>query len=277
MAAADGVGAEQGGVGPESLLLETKLTRPRVRTEHVPRRDLLAGLQDGSRSLTLVAAPPGFGKTTLLAEWAAGSPAVAWLSLDEDDNDPARFFTYLGAAVRRIEPEIGARAASALRSPGGELVEVVLPLLLNDLAALDHDLVLVVDDYHLITDAQVHEALAYLIEHSPSRFRVVLATREDPPLPLGRLRARGELGEVRADELRFSDEETAMFLTDALALELSTEDVARLQSRTEGWPAALYLAALSLRGRSDASSTIERLAVDARYVVDYLTGALVDL
>jgi LuxR family maltose regulon positive regulatory protein len=267
-----------GVVEPEALLLETKLTRPRVRSEHVPRRNLLATLRaDGSRRLTLVAAPPGFGKTTLLAECAAatdGSTDVAWLSLDEDDNDPVRFFTYLGAALQRARPEVGRRAVAALRSPGAQLVEVVLPLFLNDLAALAEDLVLVVDDYHLVTNPQVHEALAYLIEHSPSGFSVVLATREDPPLPLGRMRARGDLREVRAGELRFSEEETATFLTEALGLDLSGEDVTRLQSRTEGWPAALYLAALSLQGRSDASMQIERFAGDDRYVVDYLTAEL---
>ncbi len=274
MAAVDGVDETVEGVAAEALVLETKLTRPRVRSEHVPRRDLLEGLRGGSHRLTLVAAPPGFGKTTLLAEWAAAddSPAVAWLSLDEDDNDPARFFTYVVAALRRARPGVGGRAAAALRGPGGGLDEVVLPLLVGDLAALDGDLVLVVDDYHLITNPQIHEALAYLIERAPAAFRLVLATREDPPLPLGRLRARGELGEVRAGELRFSGEEAAAFLTEALGLELSAGDVARLQARTEGWPAALYLAALSLRGRPDAGALISRFAGDDRYVVDYLTG-----
>jgi LuxR family maltose regulon positive regulatory protein len=259
---------------PEAVVIETKLTRPRIRSEHIPRRGLLGVLRSGSRRLTLLAAPPGFGKTTLLAEWAAeeGEPAVAWLSLDDDDNDPARFFAYLAAALRRVEPELGGRALAALRGPSANVVEDVVPLLLNDLAAHDRDLALVVDDYHLITNPQIHEALAYLIDRSPAGFRLVLATREDPPLPLGRLRASAELGELRAGELRFSDEETAAFLTEALGLELSAEDVARLQARTEGWPAALYLAALSLRGRPDAIALIERFAGDDRYLVDYLTA-----
>jgi LuxR family maltose regulon positive regulatory protein len=260
---------------PESVVFETKLSRPRVRPEHVPRRDLLALLRDGgSRRLTLLAAPPGFGKTTLLAEWAAtadGEAAVAWLSLDEDDNDPARFFAYMATALRRVEPQLGGRAQSALHGSGGDAVDVVPPLLLSDLAGLHRDLVLVVDDYHLITNPQIHEALTYLIERSPAGFRLVLATREDPPFPLGRLRAGGELAEVRADQLRFSDQEASVFLTEALALELSAEDVARLQARTEGWPAALYLAALSIRGRPDASAVIERFAGDDRFLVDYLT------
>jgi LuxR family maltose regulon positive regulatory protein len=277
VATIDGVEESSGGgVAPEAVVLETKLTRPRVRSEHVPRRDLLAVLRSGSRRLTLVAAPPGFGKTTLLAEWAASAEGigVAWLSLDENDNDPARFLAYLIATLRRAQPELGGRAEAALQAPGADLVDVVLPLLLNDLAGLDRELVLVVDDYHLITNPQVHESLAYLIERSPDAFQLVLATREDPPLPMGRLRARGELVEIRAADLRFSDEETAAFLIDALGLELSPEDVARLQGRTEGWPAALYLAALSLRGRPDASVLIERFAGDDRYLVDYLTAEL---
>jgi LuxR family maltose regulon positive regulatory protein len=185
---------------PQAVVLETKLTRPRVRSEHVPRRDLLSVLRSGSWRLTLVAAPPGFGKTTLLAEWAAveEGPAVAWLSVDDDDSDPARFFAYMIEALRRVEPELGGRAVAALRGPGADLTQVVLPLFLNDLAGLDHDVVLVIDGYHLITNPEIHGALAYLIERAPAVFRLVLSTRADPPLPLGRLRARGELAELRA-------------------------------------------------------------------------------
>jgi LuxR family maltose regulon positive regulatory protein len=175
------------------------------------------------------------------------------------------------AALRRVEPETGGRALAALRSPGAGLVELLLPLLLNDFAGRDRNAVLVLDDYHAITNPQIHEALAYFIERSPAVLRLIVATREDPPLPLGRWRARGELGELRAAELRFRESETAAFLTDALGLELSVDDVTRLHVRTEGWPAALYLAALSLRGREDVSGLIERFAGDDRYVVDYLT------
>lgn len=275
---AEGVeGAVEGVVAPEAAIVETKVTRPRLRPEQIARRELLAVLRaGGSRRLTLVAAPPGFGKTTLLAEWAEADagPAAAWFAVDEDDNDPARFFAYMVAALRVVEPEFGGRAVAALGSAGADLGEVVLPLLLNDLARLERDVVLVLDDYHLVTNATIHRALAYLIERSPTSFRLVLATREDPPLPLGRLRARGELCEVRAAQLRFSDDETAVFLTDALGLELSPQDIARLQARTEGWPAALYLAALSLRGRADTSGMIERFAGDDRYLVDYLTAEL---
>jgi LuxR family maltose regulon positive regulatory protein len=260
--------------GPDAIILETKLTRPPVRSEHVRRGQLLSALRAaGTSKVTLVAAPPGFGKSTLLADWAPAedAPRVAWLSLDENDNDPARFFTYVAAALQRVEPDLGNRALAALRTPGADLVGLVLPQFLNDLAGLDEDIVLVVEDYHLITNRDVHRALGYVIERSPSTLRIVLSTREDPPLPLGRLRARGELAEIRAADLRFSDEEAAAFLIDGLGLEVTGADVARLQARTEGWPAALYLAALSLRGRPDASRRIEEFSGDDRYVVDYLT------
>ena len=259
---------------PNAVVLETKLSRPRVRAEHVRRTQLLDALRgDGVRKLTLVAAPPGFGKTTLLAEWAAAedAPRVAWLSLDENDNDPARFFTYVAAALQHVEPEVGSRALAALRTPGADLLGVVLPQFLNDLAGIDEDVVLVVEDYHVITERDVHRALGYVIERSPGTLRMVLSTREDPPLPLGRLRARGELAEVRAADLRFSEEEAAAFLVDGLKLDVSTADVARLQARTEGWPAAIYLAALSLHGQPDASRLIDEFSGDDRYVVDYLT------
>jgi LuxR family maltose regulon positive regulatory protein len=274
-----GEGATERNGNPDAVVLETKLTPPRMRSEHVPRRTLLAALRAGSaRKLTLIAAPAGFGKSTLLAEWAATEPesAVAWLSLDRTDNDPARFFTYLAAALGRVAPELGERALVALRSPGADLVAVVLPLLLNQLAHLDRELVLVIEDYHLISSQEVHQAVAYFIERLPPTFRIIVSTREDPPLPLGRIRARGELAEVRVDQLRFTDEEAETFLTRLLGLELSSADVARLQVRTEGWPAALYLAALSLRGQSDASAIIDRFAGDDRYLVDYLATEVLD-
>jgi LuxR family maltose regulon positive regulatory protein len=269
-----GEGATERNWSPDAVVLETKLTPPRVRTEHVPRRALLAALRAGSaRKLTLIAAPPGFGKSTLLAEWAATQPepGVAWLSLDESDNDPARFFTYLAAAVRHVQPGLGERALTALRSPGAALIDVVLPHFLNELGRLDGQLVLVIEDYHLISSQDVHQAVAYLVERSPAALRIILSTREDPPLPLGRIRARGELAEVRADDLRFTDAEADAFLTGILGLQLSSTDVAKLQTHTEGWPAALYLAALSLRGQSNASGIIDRFAGDDRYLVDYLT------
>ena len=267
-------GAAERGAAPGAVLLETKFSRPPVRSEHVRRTDLLAVLRAGGRrKLTLVAAPPGFGKSTLLAAWAAtdDAPDVAWLSLDESDNDPARFFTYVAAALNRVEPEVGSRALAAIRDPGAGLIDVVLPQFLNDVAGIDREVVLVIEDYHVIGNHEVHEALAYVVERSSPRLRVILSTREDPPLPLARLRARGELAEIRARDLRFSEDEATAFLVDALGLGLTAADVARLQDRTEGWPAALYLAALSLGDRPDASVLIEQFAGDDRYVVDYLT------
>lgn len=254
------------------VVLETNLTPPRVRPEHVERRRLTAQLRPGAMPrLTLVAAPPGFGKSTLLAEWASTQERpVAWLSLGDNDNDPARFLADLVAALRRVEPDIGERALVALRGPAADLFGVVLPGLLNELARPGEDVALIIEDYHVITDGDVHQAVAYLVEHAPDRLRVVLSTRHDPPLPLGRLRARGELAEIRADDLRFSDQEAERFLT-ALGLRLSDDDVARLQARTEGWPAAIYLAALTLRGRADPTEVIDRFAGDDRYIVDYLT------
>ena len=264
-----------GGAGPTAIVLETKLTPPRVRSEHVVREQLLAVLREGaSRRLTLLAAPPGFGKTTLLAEWAAEGTPVAWLSLDENDNDPGRFFAHLIGALRTVAPEVGGRALAAQQAPGGSLLDAALPLLLNDLVAVEAEIVLVLDDYHLITSGEIHEALSYLGDRLPTAIRLVLATRADPPLPLGRLRARGELAELRARDLRFSDDETTTFLSEHLRLELPAESLQRLQTRTEGWPAALYLAALSLRGRPDASAVIDEFAGDDRYLVDYLTSEL---
>jgi ATP/maltotriose-dependent transcriptional regulator MalT len=261
---------------PDVIIVQTKLACPPVRVEHVTRGDLLERLgPDPARKLTLLTAPPGFGKTTLLAEWASeGDRPVAWLSLDDDDNDPARFFACVVAALRTVEPGIGARALAAHATPGAGLVDVVLPLFLNEVAGLERTLVLVLDDYHLITNPEIHEGLAYLVERLSASLHVVVATRGDPPLPLGRLRARGELGELRAGELRFNDEEATTFLNGVLGLDLTAPDIERLQARTEGWPAALYLAALSLRGEADPSGSIEAFAGDDRYLVDYLTAEL---
>ncbi len=266
-----GTDLRAGTAGP--IVLETNLTPPRARPEHILRPHLLALVAGGSAPrFTLVAAPPGFGKSTFLAAWAASLEGpVAWLSLDEHDNDPTRFLTAVITALRRVEPRIEERALTALGSPGVDLVGVVLPLLLNDVSRVGRDVVLVIEDYHLITSSAVHQALAYLVERAPPALRVVLSTRHDPPLPLGRLRARGELAEVRADDLRFTEDETDQFLTGALGLRLSAADVARLHARTEGWPAAVYLAALTLKGQSDPGSLIERYAGDDRYIVDYLT------
>jgi len=259
-------------------LLETKLHAPRRRRTLVSRPRLSERLSRGGESaLTLVSAPAGFGKTTVLtewlAEWLAAAPAgersVAWLSLDERDNDPALFWRYLVAAFDRVAPGVGSSALTLLQSPR-PAADSVLAALLNDLGAIPKDVVLVLDDFHLIGEREVQDGIAFLLEHLPTHIRLVIAGRADPALPLARLRGRGELLEVRAAELRFTAEEAATYLTDAMGLALTARDVAALEERTEGWIAALQLAALSMQGRDDVAGFIAGFAGDDRYIVDYL-------
>jgi LuxR family maltose regulon positive regulatory protein len=229
--------------------------------------------------VTLVGAPPGWGKTTAVGAWCDTLPAthdVAWVSLDDGDNDPVRFWTYAVEAVRTVEPGLGADCLALLRSAGTSVHDVVLPLLLNQLARLDRRLTIVLDDYHLVTNPEIHRALGLLIERMPAPVSVVITTRSDPPLPLSRLRARGELLEVRAAELRFTLAEAAALLNDLLELDLSPADVTRLQQRTEGWAAGLYLAALSLRDRADRRTFLDAFAGDDRHIVDYLGTEVLD-
>jgi LuxR family maltose regulon positive regulatory protein len=255
-------------------LLETKLHVPRGRRGLVARPRLIERLSRGAESaLTLVSAPAGFGKTTLLTEWLADTPAdgrsAAWLSLDQPDNDPARFWKYLIAALETAAPAVGAGALSLLRSPQ-EPIEAVLATLLNDLSALSNDVVLVLDDYHVIDARDVQDGMAFLLEHLPPQMHLVIAGRADPALPLSRLRGRGELVEIRAADLRFTPDEAAAYLNEVMGLVLTAQDVAALEGRTEGWIAALQLAALSLQGRDDAAGFIAGFAGDDRYIVDYL-------
>jgi LuxR family maltose regulon positive regulatory protein len=231
----------------------------------------LAAARD--QRLILVAAPAGWGKTTLLAAWERaerGTGSFAWLSVDPWDNDPVRFWTYVVEAMRTVEPALGDEASALLRSGGSGLVEEVLPALIDELESLDAQAILVLDDYHTISNAEVHEGVAFLVDHLPPSLRLVISTRYDPPLPVARLRARGELLEIRAEELRFTPQESAEFLNDLLALGLESDDIARLHERTEGWAAGLYLAALSLRGQADQRSFIADFAGDDRHIVDYL-------
>jgi LuxR family maltose regulon positive regulatory protein len=260
--------------GSATVIVTTKLVRPPVRAGHLARERLLAALRSGSaRRLTLLAAPPGFGKTTLLSAWAAREERVAWLWLDADDNDAARLVAYLIEALQTVQPGIGSRARVALRGPGAGLTEVILPLLVNDLAAPDTTpITLVLDDYHVITNRAVHAALGYLLERVPRSLRIVIASREDPPLPLPRLRARDELCELRAADLRFTADEARAFLAGALDAPLSDADAERLRARTDGWPAAMHLATLSLRSAGDPRAFIDAFSGDDRNVVDYLTS-----
>ncbi len=255
-------------------LLETKVRIPKRRRGGVARTQLSGRLNRGAESaLTLVSAPPGFGKTTLLADWLAtptpGGRAAAWLSLDHRDNDPAVFWTYVVAALRTVVPGVGAGALSILQSPHAP-TEAILSSLLNDLGALEVDVLLVLDDYQVIDTRDVHDGMAFLVEHLPARVHLVIATRADPALPLARLRGRGELVEIRAADLRFTTAEAATYLNEVMGLTLTAADVAALERRTEGWIAALQLAALSMQGRDDVTAFISGFAGDDRYIVDYL-------
>jgi LuxR family maltose regulon positive regulatory protein len=255
-------------------LLETKLHVPRWRRSLVARPRLSERLSRGAESaLTLVSAPAGFGKTTLLTEWLASAPAdgrsVAWLSLDQRDNDPALFWTYLVAALKTAAPGIGAGALSLLQPPEPPS-EAGLVTLLNDLDAISNDVVLVLDDYHVIDARDVQDGMAFLLEHLPPQIHLVIASRTDPALPLARLRGRGELAEIRAADLRFTPGEAAAYLNGVMGLMLTAADVAALEGRTEGWIAALQLAALSIQGREDVTAFIDGFAGDDRYIVDFL-------
>jgi LuxR family maltose regulon positive regulatory protein len=224
--------------------------------------------------VTLLVAPAGFGKTTLLAEWCAsderGAVPTAWVSLDADDNDPARFWAHLVAAADRLHPGAGELPAALLAAPAPPPIETVLGALVNALADLPDDAVLVLDDYHMIDAQPVHRGITYLLEHLPHRVHLALLTRADPPLPLARLRGRGELTEIRAADLRFLPEEAAAFLEGTMGLRLEPDQAATLEARTEGWAAGLQLAGLALRGHADPAGFVAGFAGSDRFVVDYL-------
>ncbi len=279
-------------------LLQTKLYIPPIRPELVSRPRLIERLNEGlttrdafPRTLTLISAPAGFGKTTLASEWVTAcsrlEPKVrtAWLSLDKGDNDPARFLAYVITALRTIQANIGKGALSALQSPQPPPAEVVLTSLLNELAALPDRILLVLDDYHLIEAQPIHDALTFLLEHlaplswgvsPPGGMHLVIATREDPLLSLARLRARGQLTELRATDLRFTPSEAAEFLNRVMGLDLSAEEIAALERRTEGWIAGLQLASVAMQGRKDASSLIRSFTGSHRYVLDYLVEEVLE-
>jgi LuxR family maltose regulon positive regulatory protein len=257
-------------------LLGTKLHAPRRRRTLVARPRLTDLARDSrDRALTLVSAPAGFGKTTLVAEWFGNDDATAWLSLDARDDDPTRFWTYVVAALEAAASDLGAEAGRLLQAPGVPL-EVIVATLINDLETASQDLVLVLDDYHLIESVEIHESVAFLLAHLPPQIRLVIATRADPPLPLASLRADGDLLEVRAADLRFTTDEAGTYLAGAMDLSLSADDVDVLDARTEGWIAALQLAALSMQGRADPSSFVAEFAGDDRFVLDYLADEVLD-
>lgn len=255
-----------------SAILATKLYAPLHQPDAVRRPHLTERLNAGlHRKLTLVSAPAGFGKTTIVSEWISGCQRpAAWLSLDEADSDMTRFLTYLIAALQSVEPTIGRGVMNALQSPQPPAIEPVLTALLNDIAALCDSFTLVLDDYHVVDARPVDDALAFLIDHLPPQLHLVITTREDPRLPLARLRARGQLTELRASDLRFTTSETAAFLNQGMGLNLSDDDIAALDARTEGWIAGLQLAAISMRGSDDATSFITSFTGSHRFVLDYL-------
>jgi LuxR family maltose regulon positive regulatory protein len=254
-------------------LLRTKLVVP-GSPRLVVRESLIDALSAGlSRPFTLVYGPAGSGKTMLVAQWATAAREerpVAWLSLDADDNDPARFWMYVIGALRSAVPGIGEASLAMLRAPGVNLVEDALPALINELADISDLVVLVLDDYHAIEDERIHKGMAALVQHPPDTLRVVMTSRVEPPLRVGTLRARAQLNEIDAVRLRFSLSEAESMLNDVHDLGLIPETVKRLHDRTEGWAAGLYLAVLSMRGRADASGFVESFAGSDQRVVDYL-------
>ncbi len=255
-------------------VLATKLYIPPSPAKVVVRARLLERLTRGllrSPNVTLISAPAGFGKTTLVSEWVASSSLpVAWLSLDESDNDPARFLVYVISALQTISPNVAAGLVDVLQSSQSSPIESILTALINEITNILDDFFLILDDYHTIDAKPVDDALAFIVEHLPPRMHLVITTREDPPLPIPRLRARDRLTELRAADLRFTPAEAAEFLNQVMGLDLSVDAVAALETRTEGWIAGLQLAALSMQGHEDISGFIQAFAGDDRYIVDYL-------
>src|SRR5215469_972124 len=264
------------GTGMPSLhLLTTKLSLPPARSNIVARPRLTQRMHAAIRGpLTVLVAPAGWGKTTLLQAWYAeadrGAWSLAWVSLDAGDNDSIRFWTYVITALNLVHPGVGSIPLMLLQATPPPPIKLVLTSLLNALIPLSSETVLVLDDYHFIEAEDIVDTLSYLVENLPANIHLVIASRHDPPLPLARLRGRGLLSELRADHLRFTSQETTIFLTEVMGLPLSREQVSTLQARTEGWIAGLHLAALSLQGRDDVADFIAAFTGSHRYVVDYL-------
>jgi len=253
-------------------ILATKLYIPRLRPHVVIRSRLIERLNEGlHRNLTLIAAPAGFGKTTLVSAWVTGCDRqVAWLSLDKGDSDPTLFLTYLVAALQTIAPTIGEGVLGVLQSPQPLPTESILTALLNEITTIPNHFILILDDYHMIDAKPIDHALIYLVEHLPPQMHLVIATRENPQLPLARLRARDHLTELRAVDLRFTPSEAAAFLNQVMGLTLSAQDITRLATRTEGWIAGLQLAAISMQGHKDTTSFITSFTGSHHFVMDYL-------
>ncbi len=262
-----------------TTLLQTKLYIPQTRPDLVCRPILIERLNSGlAGNLTLVSAPAGFGKTTLLSQWAGSvERLVAWVSLDRGDNDRTRFWTYVIAAMQRVRPNLGEMSALSTSPSQSPPTEALLTGLINEIAEMDaQPFVLVLDDYHLIDDRQVNEDVAFLVEYTPSEMHVILSGRADPPWPLARMRARRQMNELRSKDMRFTQEEAAAFLNDVMGLALSAEDTAILDSQTEGWIAGLQMAALSMQGREDVSGFIKAFSGSHRFILDYLVEEVLE-
>ena len=253
-------------------ILTTKLFIPPSRPDAVVRQRLIDQLNEGkTHQLTLISASAGFGKTSLLSAWAANcDQPVAWLSLDEEHNDPHRFLLYVVAALQTVDTKIGEAVLNALQLPQTPPLQSMLTTLINEITAVSPNFALILDDYHLIESQAVDQALIFLVQHVPPSMQLVIATREDPPLPLARLRARGQLTELRAHDLRFTQAETAEFFNQSMRLALSAEDVDALEKRTEGWVTGLQLAALSLRQHQNKADFVQSFSGTHQFVLDYL-------
>ena len=263
---------------PEPDLLVTKFTLPPVRSGLLHRSHLLSVLdQSCSVPLTLILASAGFGKTTLLSAWASrNARQIAWLSLDDQDNDPTRFWTYVIAALRKAGSPVGEATLAMLHSPQPPQLTSALTALINDLTALAQDTALILDDYHLLSEPAIHESLQFFLHHLPPCLHLYLSSRVDPQLPLARLRARGQVVEIREPDLRLNSEEAARFLTQVMGLSLSVEDIQLLETRTEGWLAGLQLAALSLQRHKSGAAFLKTFAGSHRFILDYVQEEILD-
>ncbi len=266
-----------GNPSADGVVFESKFERVRAPRNALARTRFTDVLCESAPRLVLLAAPPGFGKTTLLAQWReVDARAFACVSLDSGDNDPVTFWRYIVQAIQHAVPEWSAVAVSELREPRADVVDAVVPAVLSDLEAIDEKLVLVLDDYQEITNRICHDSLSSFLERTPSHVTLAVSTRSDPPIPMGRLRALDDLLELRAVDLSFTEAESATFLNEILHLGLATETVGALQERTEGWPVGIHLAAMSLTHEADVTGFVARFGGASRHIVDYLTEVVLD-
>ena len=268
----------------QNPLIATKFYIPPLPPRFVVRPRLLQQLNSREQEkLTFICAPAGFGKSSLLSEWRAGqmhhtvkqTPTIAWVSLDSSDNDPVRFWSYILTALARVQPGIAEDAFVLLQSPQSIAIELIITSLINDFLNIPGQIVLILDDYHIITNPAIHQELTFLLDNFPPQLHIIMATRSEPPLALSLLRSRGQLIELRADDLRFTLEETVTFLKTATGLAFAEETVALLEQRTEGWIAGLHMATLSLKGRTDSANFIAAFAGSHRYILDYLSEEVI--